>query len=116
MMKELTLKEIVDFMNLDLSNQRFKRNVAFYIASNQNILRPHYEAFEAQRKELFQKYGKPEGDNLIVTQENATDFLGEMSQLLNSRVTVNLSSIKLEDLPDEIELGIIQKMLFMIEE
>lgn len=115
-MKELTLKEIVDFMNLDLSGQKFKRNVAFYIASNQNLLRPHFEAFEAQRKELFLKYGKPEGDNLIIPQEKTKDFLDEMHQLLTSKVTINLSSIKLEDLPDEMELEVVQKMLFMIEE
>lgn len=116
MIKELTLKEIVDFMTLDISGQKFKRNVAFYIASNANILRPHFEAFDEQRKEIFQKYGKPDGDNLIVPQDKMADFLSEMKQLLESKVSVTLSPIKLNDLPEEIETGILQRMLFMVEE
>ncbi|WP_322792117.1 hypothetical protein [Bellilinea sp.] len=115
MQKDLTIKEIVDFMTLDLSGQKLRRNVAFYLASNQNLLRPHYEAFEAQRKDIFQKYGKPEGENLIIPQEKMQDFLDEMKQLLESKVTVTLNTIKLEELPEEIEFGILQKMMFLIE-
>ncbi|GAP11737.1 hypothetical protein BECAL_02930 [Bellilinea caldifistulae] len=116
MQKDLTIKEIVEFMTLDLTdNQKFKRNVAFYIVSNANILRPHFEAFESQRKSMLEKYGRAgENGDIIIPQENVKSFTEEMKQLLDSKVTVTLSTIQLDDLPEEMDISTMRKLMLMI--
>jgi len=116
MTKELTLKEIVDFMTLDLAGQRFKRTVAFYLVMNQNLLRPYYEAFEQQRQELLQKYGRPENENIVVPPDQVQDFLNEMRQLLDSKITTALSLIRLEDLPEELDFDVMRRLMIVVQE
>jgi hypothetical protein len=114
--KELTLKEIVDAAQVDLSKINLQRNTAFYLALNMKALQPYVETFEEQRNQIVSKYAIREDENIIIPQHKVENFTAEMKELLNSKVTVTLQTIKLSDLPEQIEYSVISKLLIMIED
>lgn len=58
---------------------------------------------DANRRELYKKYGKPKEDDpnqIAITEENREAFLAEIKELLDEEITVDFEPVKVDDLGD----------------
>lgn len=104
--------------------RRFKSKVAFQLARITNEIDKELKTFNEARIQLLNTYGlKDENGNQILNEnhdyiidpEHIQDFNSEVSELLNTEITINAEPIDINDLEnEEFTPETMSKLLFMI--
>lgn len=84
-------------------NKNLPSKVAYKIYILLSELQPSLKFFENKRRELFGKYGKEEGENIIIPVENRDLFYKEFNELCQVETE---KEIKKVDISLDIDLGI----------
>lgn len=102
----ITIKDIVEaqgVLSRISQNNGLPTRTAFKIYNTVHELTSALNFFEKKRKDLFLKYGKEEGENYVITDENSEVFYTKMNELLQTPCCENSEKI---DINLDIDLGI----------
>ena len=104
--------------------RRFKSKVAFQLARITNEIDKELKTFNEARIQLLNTYGLKdengyqilnENHDYIIDPEHIQDFNSEVSELLNTEITINAEPIDINDLEnEEFTPETMSKLLFMI--
>ena len=94
--------------------------INFYMQKNKKVLMDLSKEIEDARLQIAAKYGvlNEEGTSYNIPEENIEEASKELSDLFSLEQEVNIYTIKMEQLPEHIELSTAQMeaMLFMIDD
>ena len=88
-----------------LAEAKLPMGIAFKLLKALKEVGSVMEVYEERRKEIFEKYGEPQGDQIVVKPENQDAFTNDMNTLFNEDVEVNLPSLQLSDI-ESVEMSV----------
>lgn len=90
----------------------------YLLLKNKNLLEPYYKALIESRYSIIEKYAeKNDQGELIVPPENIDAANKELTDLLAvEEENLQLSKINIENLPDGIDLEILDNLMLLLEE
>ena len=108
-MIEVKMKNIVDDIQffVEFAKMPMKAKVAYQAAKILDIITEEYNRFNTVKNELIQKYGArddkgelivDENKNYVLNNDGAKDFAKELSELLESTISINCEEINIDDL------------------
>ena len=92
-----------------LSEKKLKAHCAFAVGRVLKSIDGEMETFNNARMELIKKYGEKDENNELITDEKGNvhipadaidQFNEELKELLDTKIEINTSKIKLEDIGD----------------
>ena len=100
--------------------QRLPVKVNFYLQKNKNTLITLAQDIEASRMEIVRNYGTPNPDNdgqYIIAADKVAEAQKELSDLLALEQEVNIYTVNIDNIPDDLALttGQMDAIMFMIE-
>lgn len=106
-----SLKDIFNNVNVPLPVK-----LSFYVKKNQAVLLALAQEIEDARIEIIKKYGASEGENIVVTNDNAAAAEAELRELFMLEQDVNIYKVDIDAFPDEMTLTSEQMdvLMFMI--
>lgn len=102
-------KHINGFLELNI-DQASK----YYIHRLLSKIQEEKKIIESSKLELFKKYGKQDGDNLVVVPENQENFVKELNDLMSNEIELEYKPIKIETLEkivDQVFFNILYKLV-----
>ena len=92
--------------------------VGYLLLKNKNLLEPYYKALMEARYGIIEKYAvTTEDGQLQVPAEKLDVANAELNDLLAMEEEgINLSKIKVDNLPDNIELELLDNLMLILEE
>lgn len=97
---ELTIKDIMVFepVAMKLLNYEWETpKISYNVFKLSNFILEEKRFFFMERSKLFKKYGKADGDNVKITEDNASIFQDEISSLLSMKVAVPEIEFTMDD-------------------
>jgi hypothetical protein len=91
-----------------LSNCTLPINIAYRISKALKVIASELTNLEETRQKLVQKYGVENEGSVVVTEENLNMFVEELNPLLQEEIEIPLEPIKVESLPESVNLSPIQ--------
>ena len=88
-----------------ITNQEMPIKLAYRIQKSVGQLRTEYLRIEDLRMNLVKKYGEEENQKLQVKPDQVQAFVQEFGELLQEETEIDVTPIKIEDLPDTIKLS-----------
>ena len=100
--------------------QRLPVKVNFYLQKNKNTLITLAQDIETSRMEIVRNYGAPNPDNdgqYIIAADKVAEAQKELSDLLALQQEVNIYTVNIDNIPDDLALttGQMDAIMFMIE-
>lgn len=102
-------KEILDSL---AQNKMLPTKLAYKIYRLLTRVTPSLDFYNNQKFELFQKYGKQEGEDIIIPKENQTDFLKDLNELKQVECEDEIERV---DISLDVDLGISPADFFLLE-
>lgn len=100
-------------------SQKLPIKVNFYLQKNKNTLIDLATHIEQVRSDIIAQYGNydSENDGYTFTVENAEKVQKELEDLSNLKQDVNIYTINIDNLPDDLTLttGQMEAIMFMVE-
>ncbi len=81
-----------------VASQPVAAKTAFKIGKVIKAINQEMEVFEETRQKLFTTYGTEEDGQMVVSKDKQDGFMKEFDELLNSKVTVEIPKISIDDL------------------
>lgn len=99
-------------------NLKVPAKVGYLFLKNKNLLEPYYKALMEARYGIIEKYAeKTENGQLQVPADKLDIANAELNELLAmEEQNINLSKIKVDSLPDEIGLDLLDNLMLILEE
>lgn len=111
----MTIKQIIDakpVLDRIAQNKEIPTKVAYKIYILLSSLNPAIQFFLDKRKELFLNYGKEDGENFVITEENQLIFSQKFDELMDIECTNEIQKI---DISLDVDLGISPSEIFLLE-
>lgn len=99
-------------LNSIAENKKLPTKIAYKIYKLLLSLKPNLDFYNGQKYDLFRKYGKSEGENIIIPSENQQIFLNELEELNQVECEDEIKKI---DISLDIDLGISPADFFLLE-
>jgi hypothetical protein len=112
---------ITDIVNINdvlgkISEKELPVAVTYRLLKIINMIKSDVDFFYKKRTEIYRTHGTLTGDSIKISDENMPKFQEEMKQLTEIDVEVTLPKIKIDDLPIEISLIDLNKIMPILEE
>lgn len=92
--------------------------VGYLFLKNKNLLEPYYKALMEARYSIIEKYAETTEDGQLQVPADKLDIANaELNELLAmEEQDINLSKIKVDNLPDGIDLTLLNNLMLILEE
>lgn len=101
------------------ATQKLPIKVNFYLQKNKNTLITLAQDIETARGEIIRQYGEPteDGTQYIISKDKVEEAQRELNDLLSLEQEVNIYTINIDSLNDDITLttGQMEAIMFMID-
>jgi hypothetical protein len=101
------------------TTQKLPIKVNFYLQKNKNTLITLAQDIETARGEIIRQYGEPteDGTQYIISKDKVEEAQRELNDLLSLEQEVNIYTINIDSLNDDITLttGQMEAIMFMID-
>ena len=112
---------ITDVVNVNevlskISEKELPVPVAYKLLKILNLVKNDVDFFYKKRAEIYQNHGNLTGESIKIPEENLTKFQEDIKALTEIEVDFTLPKIKLDDLPIELSIIDLHKIMPILEE
>lgn len=86
-------KEGDEILSVGILKQNTSLKTKVYLQRLNKVVSEEIKIYEDAKKELFEKYGKQEGDSMIIPAESIEEFNKEHFDLLTAERDINVSTL-----------------------
>lgn len=86
-------KEGDEILSVGILKQNTSLKTKVYLQRLNKVVSEEIKIYEDAKKELFEKYGKQEGDSIIIPAESIEEFNKEHFDLLTAERDINVSTL-----------------------
>lgn len=86
-------KEGSEVISLGILKQKMSLKNKVYLQRLNKVVSDEVKIYEDTKKELFEKYGKQEGDSMVIPAESIEEFNQEHLDLLTAEKSIDVSNL-----------------------
>ena len=86
-------KEGSEVISLGILKQKMSLKNKVYLQRLNKVVSDEVKIYEDTKKELFEKYGKQEGDSMVIPSESIEEFNQEHLDLLTAEKSIDISNL-----------------------
>ena len=86
-------KDVEEVISLGILKQKMSLKSKVYLQRLNKLVSEEVKTYEEAKKELFEKYGKQEGDSMLIPVDSVQDFNQEHFDLLTLEKNIDVSDL-----------------------